>query len=401
MTSTDLSRNNISPEEFVAALYRGLLGREPDQGGLDTYTTGLKQRALTLEAVIGLFRNSDEFNRRHPESETRLIRHSFLLAYRREPTEAETEHVRQVAARIGARGEQGYLRSAVAAFDRFAYPTPIQVRFTPEYLVQRVIEGAEGQLVLDTADLSVSDQIRDSGSYEKNIARVLRLFVRPGSTAIDVGANVGFHTQALSAIVGGAGHVYAFEPNSENCRLLLLTRARSKLDNVSVFPMALSDQNGLAFFSPAIGSNGGFMADESDALLHPNCTVIPTMRLDDLIEPKRLDFMKIDVEGAEYLVIQGARSLLQKHRPLIVAEFSLDMIGRISRISGADYLKFIQSLEYDVVTLGTSGKVEAVNDVDQFISKWGDPLRIDDLAFAPRERPIDLPRIQAAIDGGG
>src|SRR2546421_6316813 len=126
---------------------------------------------------------------------------------------------------------------------------------------------------------------------------------------VDVGANLGFHSMLAANLVGRSGKVLCIEPNSENCRLILLSIDENQFSQVVLYPVALSNRQGYALFTAHIGSNGGFLPATEESLLSPNCVVVPTFPLDALIQGK-VDFMKIDTEGAEGLIIGGAKSLI-------------------------------------------------------------------------------------------
>jgi FkbM family methyltransferase len=220
------------------------------------------------------------------------------------------------------------------------------------------------------------------------------LLVSSGDIAVDIGANVGFHTLALSELVGNKGKVYAFEPNTENVRLLLLTKAREKLENIEILPFALSDSIGTAAFSTAIGSNGNFLPNDQATLVHPNCIVVPTILMDTLFTGSKIDFIKIDIEGAEYKAMQGAKKTIGKYKPTIISEFSMEMLSRVSGVRGGDYMKFMLDMGYQAITLGVSGPIAEFTEVAPFVEAWGHPLRIEDILFIDRARGIGVADIE-------
>jgi hypothetical protein len=159
---------------------------------------------------------------------------------------------------------------------------------------------------------------------------------------------------------------------------------KNNITNTTVFPLALGDEMGHALFTTAIGSNGGLISKTIDSLLRPSCTVVPMVRLDDILH-ERVDMLKMDVEGAEGLVIEGAKQVIEKHRPVVTSEFSLEMLPRVSRISGKDYLHYFKSNSYDLYYIDReTHKLVDINDIDMFLSNYGEPVRIEDLALIPR-----------------
>jgi FkbM family methyltransferase len=144
--------------------------------------------------------------------------------------------------------------------------------------------------------------------------------VRPGSTAIDVGANLGIHSLALSRCVGEKGSVIAYEPSITIHKRLLRNIEENAVSNIFPKRLGLSDRTGSAGFEPHVADfNIGKGKLRDDAAQQIRVTT-----LDDetrgLAGP--IDLIKIDVEGAELSVIKGARKTLVSHRPMMVAEFN-------------------------------------------------------------------------------
>jgi FkbM family methyltransferase len=187
-------------------------------------------------------------------------------------------------------------------------------------------------------------------------------------------------------LVGDSGKVLCFEPNSENCRLILLSVNRNQFGNVRLFPVAASNRLGHSLFSTHIGSNGGLIPSSDDQLLSPSCVVVPTFPLDDLLTHERIDVIKMDTEGAEGLVVGGAKALIEKFRPMIVSEFSLEMLPRVSGVSGSEYLSYFQSLGYELQVLDYEpGVRHKISDISAFLQNFVPLGRIADLAFIPRQ----------------
>ena len=275
------------------------------------------------------------------------------------------------------------MRTITMTLDRQRFPTPISVRFSASDLRSALINGIE--CPVDGHDISVSVPGAATGSWEPHLVACFRRICRPGSIAFDIGANVGYHTLMLAKLVGTGGTCYAFEPNSENCRLILLGVEQNGFTNVKLMPIALSDRPGWAYFSPHIGSNGGF-ATRGAEVADGSGTVVPVFVLDDLCLPGA-DIIKVDVEGAEYKVLKGAEKSICRSRPAIVSEFSLEMTTRVSGVTGAHYLEWIAGLQYDIFLLDRlSSQLVSIPSVPALLDAWGSVIRIEDLLFLPREK---------------
>ena len=152
------------------------------------------------------------------------------------------------------------------------------------------------------------------GSYELETQRVLEQNTRPGDVVYDIGANVGFYTLLASFLVGKQGRVYAFEPFPANVGFIKKHISLNKIINVSVFDMAIADKEDVMFFKTGINSAEGKLSNEGD--LKVNVMPLDSMVRDKIIPPPQI--MKIDVEGAELKLFEGAREMIKKYRPKII-----------------------------------------------------------------------------------
>lgn len=307
---------------------------------------------------------------------------AFRLLYDCEPTAEEATRLRAILSRSTV-SNLSDLRAIAMAYDRQTRPTRAIVRFASGDL--RRIDLAGFRLFLDAADLSVSSPILAQGGWEPHLTDVFRHCIGPGMRVADVGANVGYYAMLAASLVQSKGEVLAFEPNSENCRLLLLSAAENGFANIRLFPLALAASTGHAHFTTHIGSNGGFVPAEW-ALATGHGSIVPTVPLDALVAPP-LDFIKMDVEGAEFGVLLGADSLIQAAQPVITTELSCEMISRVSGCAPREFLRFFETRGYAIhlVPKDATGPVR-IDDVDGLLRDWGDLGRIEDLLMLPRGR---------------
>jgi FkbM family methyltransferase len=151
------------------------------------------------------------------------------------------------------------------------------------------------------------------GSYELNKRLAFEREVQAGSVVYDIGANVGYFSLLAAVLTGPDGKVAAFEPLPRNIHYLKRHIQLNCLGNIEVIEAAVSDREGQAHFNLGASSAMGHIADEGEI-------EVQIVALDPLLDEGRLpppDVIKIDVEGAEYEVLQGARKLLADHRPLL------------------------------------------------------------------------------------
>ncbi|AUH00985.1 FkbM family methyltransferase [Prodigiosinella confusarubida] len=129
----------------------------------------------------------------------------------------------------------------IGAFDRQTHPTRMSLRFDKGELLLKQFDGF--QLWLGHLDFAVFSGMIAEDQHKPHLTNFMREKIRPGMTVLDIGVNIGAHTMPAASLVGENGRVLAFEPNSENCRMILLSLAENGFEsNVSHFPMALSDK---------------------------------------------------------------------------------------------------------------------------------------------------------------
>jgi FkbM family methyltransferase len=169
----------------------------------------------------------------------------------------------------------------------------------------------------------------------------LKRLVRPGDVVYDVGANIGLYSRFILQCFK-ASQVFAFEPIEGNRRLLEENlRSGGRSAQLTIVPCAVGDQDGAADFQiDDLTSNTGTLdavahgvASESRTQygLPPAVVKVPVVRLDTMIETQKAvpaDVLKIDVEGAEAMVLDGAAHLLSTRKPRLVVELHGAEIAR-------------------------------------------------------------------------
>jgi FkbM family methyltransferase len=271
------------------------------------------------------------------------------------------------AAAAGDLTSASTIRRMLGSIEHQLAPTAFSVQLTGEDAVRCTVGDVE--LLCDAADAAVTPGLR-SGAYEPHLTAVFERHCRPGMTVVDVGANLGYFSLLASHLVGPSGRVVALEPNSENCRLLVSSLRLGGITNVELFPVAADEAPGWAYYATHVGSNGG-LVDDGD-LLSRFGVVVPTLRLDDLVDAK-VDFLKMDVEGAEGRVVQGATQIIEKDRPIVTTELKEEMLQRVSGRSVADYLGYFGDLGYLPTLLDKeSGAERPYPSVPALLRDWED-----------------------------
>ncbi len=198
------------------------------------------------------------------------------------------------------------------------------------------------------------------GTYEPELRTLLRHYLGPGRVAVDIGANVGWHSLLMAQLVGDSGRVLAVEANPSVRDRLAEHLQANRLSNVTIVPSALGNHPGrLRFLAPPVDSidaGDGHVAGVDDGgREHIVETEVTTLdALADRERLKRLDFVKIDVEGFEWPVLQGATHTFAKFRPVVCFEFNSDYAGR-GEGGAASLREYFGRLDYDLAVITRSG----------------------------------------------
>ena len=219
---------------------------------------------------------------------------------------------------------------------------------------------------------------------------IARAVCGEGDTILEVGANTGTESVSYSDVVGESGAVYAFEPLPSNLELLRANAAQTRHRNITVFPLALSDREGVVrFAAPEQGNSGlgyvlgsadsGALAEDGNGVVEIRCatldSVLPGHR------PPRL--IMIDAEGHEGAILDGADQLLARYRPVIVLEVIKDYLVRAGS-DPAQIGRHLNSLDYDLFEIQRFGLT---------------PIEAKDGPYPPKSDWLAVPASDAGLAG--
>ncbi len=168
-------------------------------------------------------------------------------------------------------------------------------------------------------DLHLMRELLGGTLFEPSVARALELVVRPGDTVVDGGAHVGFFTIVSARRVGPSGWVIAFEPDPDNARHwrrnVELNQLRAR---VVLSEAALGDRTGTATFhrSRSLSTHGSLL---SSSTTDGSSDIVQTIALDEYVAEHghRVDVIKLDLEGAEAIALNGMRESISQARCVI------------------------------------------------------------------------------------
>jgi FkbM family methyltransferase len=292
------------------------------------------------------------------------VRWAYRLFLDREPN--ESENVERIAIASASTAD---LRRMFLASEEFRRGNPHDLAYTvePAVVIKEIAPGL--RLFLDLSDVTIGLNVA-RGRYEEKEMRFVRSVVGSGDYVLDIGANIGFFTLWMASLVGPHGHVFAYEPLEQNAMLLERSLAENGFgERVTLRRDAVAlvaEERGMVFLPLEAGSqnSGGAYLADSGAEIPPGHRIVSSrsVSLDDeeLLRPVR--FIKVDVEGAEPLVLRGARRLLQKDRPVILCEINPQQISKVGGATASELIAEMAALGFECRRLEEDGAGEPVED---------------------------------------
>ena len=194
------------------------------------------------------------------------------------------------------------------------------------------------KIFLDTRDMTLVPHIILNGIWEPAVTRVITDFLQPGQRVLEVGSNLGWYTLLIAHHIGPSGRLISFEANADLAKFTFDSICINGFtERVQLHSLAVSDKTGETTFyvrgrhlgNSSLGKASQEHLDELyDSL---QSIVTPTVALDTFLQgnDRKIDLMKIDVEGAEPLVFKGMEQILRENENItIIMEYSpLQMQG--------------------------------------------------------------------------
>lgn len=227
------------------------------------------------------------------------------------------------------------------------------IEILPGYRIRYAGKGDIAQIIYKNQTL-----VKYKKSFEYSTLELFSNLIKKGDVIIDVGANSGLYSIFYSRLAGNEGKVYAFEPDPNTFLLLKENLQLNNCINVNTYNFALSNKESkiqmVSFNLEKINlkDNDSFkyIKEIPEDQVDNDKGYINAYRLDDLQEFQtlsKIDIIKIDVEGAELLVLEGSRDIILKHKPIIVFELSGQWTARFN-YKPFQVLVFFNSLGYEM-----------------------------------------------------
>jgi FkbM family methyltransferase len=277
-----------------------------------------------------------------------LTRDHVVWAYRllldRDP---ESEDV--IGPKLAGSANTAELRHHLMTSSEFRQKNPDFAHTNDRTIVIKEISPGV-RLFIDLSDHVIGLNIL-RGQYERDEIALVRTLLKPGDTAIDAGSHIGFFTMILASLVGPDGRVFAFEPLDSNAELLEQSIAENRFAGRVVFQRAAvgaaTGSATLTFPAETLNSGGAYLLRAGTSPLTGNQTRrVPVVALDDLPIRRPVALIKMDVEGAEPLVLKGAARIIREDRPTVLSEVHPTQLDRASGVGAGEFFSQVEALGY-------------------------------------------------------
>lgn len=235
--------------------------------------------------------------------------------------------------------------------------------------------------------------------YDYPLQKLLQKVLQPGDEVIDVGADIGLFALAVRRCVGESGKISVIEPNPRLNQGLQRHIELNHLENIHIYPVALSNFEGTAslYFSEQQLSSGSLQKainSDEESIGIQSIPVNVTIG-DRLLPDAQPRLIKLDIEGAEFLALQGLAKLVEQHLPLIIYEFIPTQAQHFDS-SFLDLWNFAQNNAYRIFKVGFRQQSDAP-DVRLIPIEAADYCESGDLFLVHANDPA-LPQIQTEWD---
>ena len=176
-----------------------------------------------------------------------------------------------------------------------------------------------GDLLYPTFDRFMLPAVKSTGTWEAEEAEFVRVRLRQGGHALNIGANVGFMTLVMSHAVGPEGLVIAIEPEPFNFGLLWENVRRNRATNVLPIHAAAGEETGSTRLNLSPDNSG-----DHRTAPHPvgvSSIEVPMIAIDDLLGDVQVDVVAIDAQGFDHRIVRGMAKLVARCRPPMLVEF--------------------------------------------------------------------------------
>lgn len=258
-----------------------------------------------------------------------------------------------------AAGVLAWAASGAGSWLRLEHGLRLRAKDWSRTVTRVEVEGAPAfAMFLNPDDSTVSPALWTWGAWEPNETRWFVRSLRPGDVVVDVGANIGYYTLLGAALVGERGRVYAFEPDPVSFEILERNVRLNGFENVVLERKAVSKEAGRLQLFLAAHNKGDHRIYAVEGEDRPSIEV-EAVALDDYFADLEhgVDFVKVDAQGAEGVILDGMRGLIDRCDELVMAfEYSPSALAGM-RYHGPQLLRIFRKAGLTMFDLGPGGDV--------------------------------------------
>jgi FkbM family methyltransferase len=226
---------------------------------------------------------------------------------------------------------QDRMSATLKEIEQYAYVTARRVA-VPCGADEVLIRAESGYILCPSSDYEIIAGLIDTGDLERGTRLLIESLLEPGAVYVDVGANLGIHVLAAARNLLGQGAIICFEPYPQTANLLEKTvRMNGYADLVKIYQAAVTTKSGKQrlFLGLSSGHHSLFPLTQSAGAANLPVEVDAVCLDDVLAKQARVDVIKIDVEGAELDVLNGAQHTLERHQGVaLIVEFGPSHLAR-------------------------------------------------------------------------
>ena len=250
-------------------------------------------------------------------------------------------------------------------------PLKLLANFIIRRFIPYSIKIEEGEIILNKSDVTISGALA-LGAFEKVEIDIFRKTIHSGMNIVDMGANIGYYTIVAARRVGSKGKVFAFEPEETNVSFLRKNIEHNHLTNTIVEQKALSNSTGKQTLFLTKNNKGTHSLVNNRNT--KNKTTVEIDTLDNALkkyDSPIIDIIKMDIEGAEVLALEGMRETISRNPHLIIfSEFYPKAISRFGR-SPKSFLETFQNLGFTLFIIDENkNTLEPLNDFEKLIKNF-------------------------------
>ena len=197
--------------------------------------------------------------------------------------------------------------------------------------------------------------------------------IKAEMTVVDVGSNIGIYTLLMSKLVGKDGKVFSFEPDNRNIELLKKSIILNDFKNINLYNCLLSNINSdnYKFYldKDYFGSNSIIKSQLPSELY--KAINVKSLTLDSIFlnNKRKLDFIKVNVDGSEVDFVEGAKETIKKFKPLIIIEYCVPRLQELDKFDNDNFLNFFRDLNYNIFPIQNDNKKNFSNREIKYISE--------------------------------